>query len=184
MKKITVLLICLVCILTACKQPGTTPATTEAPGDVSAESAYQNLLDNLKITQNDLYYSIKDIDGNTVDDLILLENTKLSIYTFDNSVNLIGTHDFLTGTARFFYSDKTNLPGIFYYTAGGGIDHYGYLTIQDGTLLLTDLWEENYAANLPGITTGTKELSTDKEKILESKALFNRNSDIQFKILK
>ena len=84
-----------------------------------AEAAYLSFLDDLRAQQDDLYYSIKDIDGNDVDDLILLENTKLSIYTFENSVNFIGEHDFLTGTARFCYSDKAIFPGIFYSTAGG-----------------------------------------------------------------
>ena len=37
-------------------------------------------------------------------------------------------------------------PGIFYFTVGGGANHYGYMSIKNQKLSFEDLWEENYAS--------------------------------------
>ena len=146
--------------------------------------AYESLLENLKSNQSHLYYYTKDINGNGVADLLILENTKLSVYTYEKSVKLIGEQDFLTGTVRFFSSDNINYPGIFYYTVGGGVDHYGYMTIKDKKLSFENLWEENYATEPQDSINRIKELSLNKDLISESKKLYNKNADIKFVSLK
>lgn len=90
----------------------------------------------------------------------------------------------MTGTARFFYSDKNDFPGIFYFTVGGGVNHYGYMTIQNGKLFFKDLWEENYSTASSNSSNSIKDLSPDKELILESKAVFEENRHIGFIALK
>jgi len=182
-KKITVLFLLLIFMLTACKQSDRIPSDNSIPNSKNI-SSYENLLNDLKNNQTDLYYYIKDIDGNNIDDLLVRENTKLSVYTYDNSIELIGEQDFLTGTIRFFSSDNINYPGIFYYTVGGGVDHYGYMTIKDKKLSFENLWEENYATEPQGSINRIKELSCNKDLISESKKLYNKNADIKFVSLK
>ena len=146
----------------------------------STQQAYRAFLEDLKHEQADLYYSIKDIDGNGVDDLIVNQNTTLTVYTLDDTVKQIDEHDFITGTARFFYSDDKNYPGIFYLTVGGGANHFGYMTIKDQKLVLEDLWEENYASESPNAANSIKELSSDKALISESKEVYTQDGDIDF----
>ncbi len=185
MKKITILFMSLYLIfmLTACRQSEGTFSDNSLSNHKKITS-YEKFLNELKNKQDDLYYYIKDIDGNNIDDLLVLENTKLSVYTYENSIKLIGEQDFLTGTVRFFSSDNINYPGIFYYTVGGGVDHYGYMTIKDKKLSFENLWEENYATEPQDSINRIKELSSNKDLISESKTLFDKNLDIKFSSLK
>ncbi len=177
MKKLTALFLLLIfmLVLVGCKQ--TNSGTNESSDSISL---YQNFLRDLKSNNSDIYYFIKDIDGDNTDDLIIHENTKLSVYTYEKSVKLIGEHDFITGTCRFFSSDNADYPGVFYFTVGGGVDHYGYMTIKDKKLSFEDLWEEHYATQPEGSKERIKELSSNKGLISESKELYKNNCDIKF----
>ena len=153
--------------------------------NISADtSIYTDILDDLKAKLSDSYYFIKDIDEDNSPDLLVLNNTKLSVYSYEKSARLIGEQDFLTGTVRFFSSDNSEYPGIFYFTVGGGVNHYGYMSIKNQKLFFEDLCEENYASESTDNTENTKELSADKELIEESKQLYKNNSDIDFIHLK
>ena len=162
MKKF-IIIFCLLLLFTSCTQP--------------SKENYQDFLSTLKTSQTDLYYSLKDIDKNGIDELLVLQNTTLCVYTFENGVKLVGEHDFVTATCRFFYSDNKKFPGVFYFTVGGGADHYGYMTIKDNALFLEDLWRDNYSTETD---KGIQELCSDKDLISESKALYESNRDIQF----
>ncbi len=185
MKKITILFMsfCLIFMLTACKQSDRTSSDSSMP-NYKKITSYENFLNDLKNKQDDLYYYIKDIDGNNIDDLLVLENTKLSVYTYEKSVELIGEQDFLTGTVRFFSSDNISYPGVFYFTVGGGVDHYGYMTIKEKKLSFENLWEENFTIEPQNSVNRIKELSSNKDLISESKILFDKNLDIKFVSLK
>lgn len=113
-----------------------------------------------------------------------LKNTELSIYTIDETVTFINSYDFITGTVRFFISDDIRYPGVFYFTAGGGTEHYGYMTINDSNLLFEKLLENNYSSvNTSECNDKTKELSSNKELISEAQLLYNNNCDIPFTLL-
>ena len=174
---------CLIFLITACKESEGTFSDNSLSSHKKMTS-YKKFLNELKNKQDDLYYYIKDIDRNNIDDLLVLENTKLSVYTYENSIELIGEQDFLTGTVRFFSSENINYPGIFYFTVGGGINHYGYMTIKDKNLSFENLWEENFATESQNNVNHIKELSSNKDLISESKALFDKNLDIKFVSLK
>ena len=88
--------------------------------------------------------------------------------------------DFATGTTRFFSSDKTDYPGIFYFYVSGGLNHYGYMNIREKKLNIQELWNEDYS----GISKemGEKrdvieEFSDDKKLIEESRTLYNNNCE-------
>ncbi len=180
MKRIIAVFLLLTFTFVACKQSDVMQTDSYSSSDIQANSIYADFLDTLKKSQTNLYYYIKDIDGNCVDDLIILENTKLSVYSYENSVELIGELDFFTGTIRFFCSESNNYPGIFCFTVGGGANHYGYMTIKNKAISFETLWDENYSDNQPDDISYITETSSNKELISESKKLYDKNQDIKF----
>lgn len=148
--------------------------------DTSTVKSYDELLEELKKSEKDIHYTYKDIDGNGTDELLIHENTALTVYTLENGVKMVGQYDFVTGTLRLLYSDDPNFPGIFYFTVGGGKDHYGYLTIKDDSLNFEKLWEYEYSADPVKIY----EISPNKELIEQSKAAYDNNRDIVFTPIK
>ena len=140
-------------------------------------STYGNLMKSFNENVPEFYYHYKDIDGNGVYELLILENCALYIYTYDdNGVRQIGSHDFVTGTVRMFSSQNPKYPGIFYFTVGGGCDHYGYLTLNGDNIVTTPLCEYYYSADEPYWV----DINDDKEMIAEAKALYKENKDIIF----
>jgi len=139
-------------------------------------SYYNNLMNSFYNQNPDFYYAIKDIDGNGIKELIIMSNTTITVYTNENGVKQLGSYDFVTGTVRMFSSENPKYPGIFYYTVGGGCDHYSYLTLNGDNIVTTKLCEYYYSADEPYWV----DISDDKEMIAEAKALYNENRDIEF----
>ncbi|MGN0492673.1 MAG: hypothetical protein ACI4F7_03410 [Acutalibacteraceae bacterium] len=145
--------------------------------DNTAEKVYDEFINHLN--GKDSYYTEKDIDGNGYDELIVKENTAVTVYSFNGDVYEIGSHDFLTATARLFYSENGRFPGIFCFTVSGGVNHYGYMTVKSNKLFLEELWEEDYSG-ITGNNTAIKEISSNKELIAESKKAYSDSLDIVF----
>lgn len=130
-------------------------------------SAYESYLNERYKKGNnpdDLYYFIKNIDGAGSPELFVIDHAEedgdqMKVYTYRDEVRKIGSY-FLTGTTRLLYSDDPSCPGVFTFGVGGGLEHYGYMTVQDGKLSATELWNEDYS----GIS---KELGKDRDRILE-----------------
>lgn len=140
-------------------------------------STYGNLMKSFNENVPEFYYHYKDIDGNGVYELLILENCALYIYTYDdNGVRQIGSHDFVTGTVRMFSSQNPKYPGIFYFTVGGGCDHYGYLTLNGDNIVTTPLCEYYYSADEPYWV----DINDDKEMIAEAKALYKKTKTSSF----
>lgn len=139
-------------------------------------SDYNNLMNSFYNQNPDFYYAVKDIDGNGVKELIILSNTTITVYTNENGVKQLDSYDFVTGTVRMFSSQNSKYPGIFYFTVGGGCDHYGYLTLNGDNIVTTPLCEYYYSADEPYWV----DINDDKEMIAEAKALYKENKDIIF----
>lgn len=148
--------------------------------DTATVKSYDELLEELKKSEKDIHYTYKDIDGDGTDELLIQENTALTVYTLENGVKMVGQYDFVTGTLRLLYSDDPNCPGVFCFTVGGGKDHYDYLTIKDGSLNFEKLWEYEYSADPVKIY----EISPNKELIEQSKFAYDNNRDIVFTPIK
>ncbi len=149
-----------------------TPATEKGCLEI-----YKKFLSNIA-DNKELYYFVRDIDGNGVDDLIVHENTTITVYTLEDAVVKVGENDFATGTVRFLYSDNPHCPGIFYLTVGGGANHYGYLTTDGTKLLVEKLWDDHYG----GLNDADRveEFSSNTQLISESKLAYEENRDIPF----
>lgn len=141
--------------------------------------AYQRLRESFAKDVPGFYYYTKDIDGNGMTELLILENTTLHIYTYVNrNVQQIGSHDFVTGTFKFFESDKYD--GIFVFAQGGSCDHYNYLTIINGNISITPICKYDYSGEDALEGAMWVDMSDDKEMIAEAKELYNQNKNIDF----
>ncbi len=131
------------------------------------KAAYYDLMKSFNENVPEFYYHIKDIDGNGIEELLILENCTLYIYTYDNgNVFQIDSHDFVTGTLQLL--ESPNYDGIFVLTVGGGYDHYRYLTLCDGSISMTNLCEYYYSADEPY----WNDISDDKQMVAEAKKVY------------
>ena len=97
------------------KKTETQNSATQNETQSKIPSTYGNLMKSFNENVPEFYYHYKDIDGNGVYELLILENCALYIYTYDdNGVRQIGSHDFVTGTFQFLESQ--NYDGLFVFT--------------------------------------------------------------------
>lgn len=165
---------------------GKTESTLKEEGKVDYTTFLSGLYDN-KSSSEELYFSIRDLDNNGIPELVIERNgVNITVYTYNYTVVEVGNHDFASGTTRLFFTDNPSYPGIFFYFAGGGLDHYGYLTIKDNKLMYEELWNEDYSgiSKELGISREKiEEFSADKQIINESRKVYKENNDLPFQKL-
>lgn len=159
--------------------------TTTAKGYKS----YASFLENLASQDVEMRYAIHNIDHDEQPELLISERgTKLTIYKMLDCVTEIGNEDFQTGTVRWFFSTDKEHPGVFYFTVGGGADHYSRMTIQDNKLHFEALWDDVYAysptSDISALTVRYRVFTDNKELVKESKRLYDQNQDIQWTSVK
>lgn len=159
------------------KSQGETTALSELSGqsegdaDASQEEwkkAYEEKLDGIYEQKKDgvwYYYTVRDLDGNGVPELILHRSSssgrKMMVYSYEQGIQKISTdEDYISGTTMLLVTDHPSYPGIIYFHVGGGLERYDYLSVVDQTLHWEELWNEDYS----GIS---EELGYDRERILE-----------------
>lgn len=160
------------------------PTTTE-----KGYKSYASFLKDLASQDVEMRYAIHNIDHDEQPELLISERgTKLTIYKMLDCVTEIGNEDFQTGTVRWFFSTDKEHPGVFYYTVGGGADHYSLMTIQDNKLHFEALWDDVYAysptSDISALTVRYRVFTDNKELVEESKRLYDQNQDIKWKKLK
>ena len=139
---------------------------------------YKEVMNDISSENETLLYTMKDIDGNGIKELIIKFETAIAVYTYNDEILKIGEYDFNTGTLRMFGSENDSYPGIICVTTGGGKDHYAYLTIRDNQLSLKRIWAEDY-----GMVSGKKEDEYFTEDILLidiSGLVYKAGNDILF----
>ncbi len=96
----------------------------------------QTYLDLLQSLETDSgTYCLKDLNGEGVPELLIKENTTLSVYHVrPYSVSLIDQFDSITATMTYHYWCGTDFPGIVTVNVGGGQTHYGYLSLNGNVL--------------------------------------------------
>lgn len=123
-------------------------------------------------------YTVKDLDNDGISELIIKKALTLTVYGYNGEIFEIGSNDFATGSLRLLYSKK--YPGIISFTVGGGANHYRYVTVRDGELVIEDIWNDYYAYDGVVITVNTEEFTDDKTLIKESKLAYENYQDISF----
>ncbi len=80
-------------------------------------------------------YLLKDLDGEGIPELVVLQNTTLSVYLLNNNtVTLADQFDGETGTISYYEWYGLDYPGFFTCHVGGGQTHYGYLQFKNNQL--------------------------------------------------
>ncbi len=141
-----------------------------------------SILEDYEICQ----YALRDVNLDGVPDLILLQSNAstalLEIYSFNGGVFKTGNYtDVKVGSAlRVSYHQL--YPGLFTLRWGGGVEHYGYITIDEDLLVYEYLWFNNMApeevANEIG-QSGKNIVSDNKELVELSENIFlNENKNI------
>lgn len=155
------------------------------------EEAYKSFLDNLYRKKNSskgiysLNFLLRDMDSDSIPELIIKKNTKFIIYAYTNKeVVKIGKTDEFGGTGKYFYSNKSSYPGIFYFYVGGGYENYGYIYIENNHMIDQELWNEDYSGIskiLGKSREKIEEISLDKQIIDESKIVCAENQELVFR---
>lgn len=152
-----------------------------ADGTKNATQAYEEFL-NGYVTNTSVLYSTKNIDGNGTEELILVQNTVLEVYTYEGTVRKVGAHDFITGTLLLYHTNDNKYPGMVYVTVGGGKNHFGYITITDGALSVQQVFDDDY-----GMTSGKKEdvfYTQDEDLIALCKKAYQDKNGVGYSIWK
>ena len=117
-------------------------------------------------------FSLRDLDNNGIPELITVQSDSnsmqgiLIIYSCDDIIYKVGEYtNPKLGVAGLRVSSNQAFPGLFTCWWGGGMEHYGYLTIQDEKLIHEDLWyDDHHVEDSPGLV----QISGDKQLIKES----------------
>lgn len=156
---------------------GTAVSSGAAVLEEEWKGAYEAYLDQIykshKNPDGCLFYFCKNIDQTEIPELFVIDYEAVSedhmkVYTYKNDVKQIGSR-YITGTTMLMYSEDSSCPGIFTFDVGGGLDRYGYITVQDGKSSEAELWtvktgeEENGQRN---------EITSDKQLIRESQKAY------------
>ena len=97
------------------------------------DTAYNEFLESSH--QQDNLYCLKDLDGEGAPELLVMENTTLSVYDLqDETVIFADQFDSATATMTYHFGYGLEYPGLFTRHVGGGKTHYGYLSYDDGQL--------------------------------------------------
>ena len=152
---------------------------------VEWRSSYITFLQDINKNNSKQGYEfvIKDLDGDAIPELIVKEKLKLTVYRQNKEVEEVGSYNFATGTTRLFSSESMNYPGIFYFYVSGGLNHYGYIDIQDKELNIQELWNEDYSGiykEMGEERERIEKFSDDDKIIKESRDLYTNNNDLAF----
>lgn len=185
------------------KSQGETAVLSELSGklgedtDVPQEEwkkAYEEKLDKLYERKKDerwYSYTVRDLDGNGVPELILRSpgkttGSKITVYSYEQGIKKIGKHHFIGGTTVLLVTDHPSYPGIIYFQVGGGLEYYSYLSMVDQTLHTEELWNEDYSGisqELGKDRERIQEISKDSALIQESKKAYETRTELLFQEL-
>ena len=181
MKRLVLCVLALALLLTACANPGN---TSSQPAGSSDET--MNLEDFLTAVKEDpsrfwirdgvpYGYIVRDLDGNGVDECVMLNGTNFFIFTLESPVRHVSDYAFSTATTRWFTSDNAKFPGIFFLDIGGGKRNYAYLSLNNGKIEAETLYTEDYLND-----DALEVLSTDKDLVAEAKKAFADANEVSF----
>lgn len=123
-------------------------------------------------------FSLRDLDKDEIPELIIVQSNAvhgiLSVYFYDGNLKKYGDYSNpKIGQSGLYISDNPMFPGLFTFWWGGGVEHYGYLYVDEGALKESKLWEVDHTEEFPC----QKILFSDEELVEESMKLFSENDD-------
>jgi len=186
MRKIVILITLMVlftistgCALNRKDKPNSSPSLSSINTEAETwQNAYTAFLKDLPVLPDKSTYSfaLRNLDNEETPELLIIQqdenalNAVLTVYAYNGNVHKIGDYSnqkesFVGG---FRFSNKLEFPGLFECWWGGGVEHYGYLSVKEKQLVFEDLWRMNLTSDTPQKT----EISGNKELINESINVF------------
>lgn len=119
-------------------------------------------------------FSLRDLDNSGIPELVICQvystdsGTKklITVYSYDGSVYKAGEYSGQQRSAALRISSNPMYSGLFTLWWGGGVEHYGYLTVKEGKLEYEDLWYDDHSP--VSQQWQQVEISDDKQLIKES----------------
>jgi hypothetical protein len=145
-------------------------------GEYATEETWQNAYAVFVIEYREksswdiLEFSLRDFDDNGIPELIIVETNGngndgvLTVFSYSGEIYKIGEYLDPKTAAGYRISDNPLFSGLFTLWRGGGIEHYGYLSVIDGKLVYEDVWCDDHSKENRTI----EEISSDKLLIKES----------------
>lgn len=144
--------------------------------------AYAAVLESLYDAEQDKSYAVKDIDGDGMEELLVLDATMaVTVY---NTTGMIGSHTFSTESLRLLDTENAAYPGVICFTVGSGLHHYQYLTVREGKMVVEMLWQFNYSGISAFGSNSTREYSEDKQLMEAARLAYEKDFDIPFYTIK
>jgi len=118
-------------------------------------------------------YALRDINFDGVPELILLQSNVslalLEIYSFKDGVFKTGEYTDVKVGSALCVSDDPRYPGLFDLRWGGGVEHYGYITVDKDLLVYEYLWFNNLAPEEVAKENGQpgKNMVSDNKELIE-----------------
>lgn len=117
-------------------------------------------------------FSWWDLDNNDIPELIIeqanIDGGILTVYSYDGNAYEVGNYsNSKIGVSGLRFSNNPEFPGLFTLWWGGGVEHYGYLTVNNRELIYEDLWYMD----------GLKE--SYKNEISDNKKLINESINVE-----
>lgn len=190
--------------MTACSPYADSPINTNAAADIAIEKteinnqtksddiqdwkkAYILFLCEFVISEDYeiCQYALRDINSDGVPELIILQtdmsvNALLEIYSFKDGVFKTGEYTDAKVGSAFRISDNPLYPGLFDLRWGGGVEHYGYITVDGDLLVYEYLWFNNLAPEEVAQENGHpgKNMVSDNTELIElSENVFSNVTD-------
>lgn len=116
-----------------------------------------------------LEFCLRDLDHDGIPELLVVQSNEaggvLTVYSYNGSIYKMGDYlDSKIGVSAFVIPDNPKFYGLLNLWWGGGVEHYGYLTVKDKKLIYEDL----YYIDRTGDRPQQRDISDDKELIDEA----------------
>ena len=154
-KKIT-FIACIFLLLISCK---TQPLLNTDNETEFWRDGYAVFLRNLPVLGDNMIFSffLRDLDNSGVPELMIVQMNQtahddvLTAYSYDGEVYKIGDYSNpkKSFTDWFRFSNSPAFPGLFECWVGGGVEHYGYLSVKEGKLTYEYLWYDDRTKEPP-----------------------------------
>lgn len=129
-------------------------------------------------------YALRDVNLDGIPELILLQSdvsiALLEIYSFKDGVFKTGEYTDAKVGSALRVSDNPLYPGLFDLRWGGGVERYGYITVNKDLLVYEYLWFNNLAPEEVAKENGQpgKNVVTDNKELIElSENVFSEGND-------
>lgn len=150
------------------------------------QKAYIQFLNNFVILEDYelCQYALRDVNLDGLPELILLQSdvsiALLEIYSYKDGVFKAGEYSDAKVGSALRVSDDPLYPGLFDLRWGGGVEHYGYITVVDDLLVYEYLWFNNLAPEEVAKENGQpgKNVASDNKELIELSAnVFSEGND-------